>query len=860
MLRKRFCVLLLPASICLTFQLVVLYRLTVPLISDTEGLHFPVPSDSKHTLVHCVGENFLEASSWQFKSCHYRNLCYESGEWTIHPSWSQLQLEEDNVWSSTRLKQNISTIGLRPQWIRRKQHRWSPKIREQAFRNTNKKLFPDIVVLVISMPPFQSVLELFMHTLLPLYNLMEIFALPQGKSIFVHVLNSNEIDTKLLNLGLDWMGYSRFVPPSPNATTSLCVSHVASGIGMLTVTGLTRRGHVADDYEAVKLRNVGRGPLFERFRNYICQTLDIDKSPTTASSTMRLALPKSHFLFSSLMQELQNSIPPPWSVHEADLSNPASAMAIAASTNVWVALANNDTFTWPALFLPRDSHLILLYDPNVRVKNKNDKHDPRPARRDFGLWNQMSHIQVHWLSISHKPETLVNLLKRILADNDRNGIQIAEKWNVADASFNGLDVRMTEYKPQSSTSHCVGENWMRHAEVYRSCHMQRICFDLNQRKFVLDMPSPSENELLPSDVVSTWADNHTTKVMMGQSIWYPRDDVWFPTLRTERQQSDDYFYALDSNVVWLPYYPMQPNVNNPGHLLWDYWLPLYNLLDMFQLRDKSLLLTNLDPWCVAHSADLTCYNLTTKFLPLLGVDPVTFASTFNSQLVLRNRTAAPSSSLVCAQHGLAGIGMLTDHGINKHGQLLSDYKQVHNVGRGPMFWDFRNFMLGKMGIANRTRPFKITFSIFSSRNPSRRRSFEKQIQLAKQLYQPKSKEGVVVQSVIMWELSLQEQLAVVHDSAVFISVIGGSASTAMFLQKDTSLILYYNDIDDLVKGAEDEQMANRMDWDFWNNASYLRVHWLSILSMDEERDLKAFSRLLQSEMESVILLHSTKTK
>jgi hypothetical protein len=177
-----------------------------------------------------------------------------------------------------------------------------------------------------------------------------------------------------------------------------------------------------------------------------------------------------------------------------------------------------------------------------------------------------------------------------------------------------------------------------------------------------------------------------------------------------------------------------------------------------------------------------------------------------------------------------------------------------------MFWDFRNFMLGKMGIANRTRPFKITFSIFSSRNPSRRRSFEKQIQLAKQLYQPKSKEGVVVQSVIMWELSLQEQLAVVHDSAVFISVIGGSASTAMFLQKDTSLILYYNDIDDLVKGAEDEQMANRMDWDFWNNASYLRVHWLSILSMDEERDLKAFSRLLQSEMESVILLHSTKTK
>jgi hypothetical protein len=359
--------------------------------------------------------------------------------------------------------------------------------------------------------------------------------------------------------------------------------------------------------------------------------------------------------------------------------------------------------------------------------------------------------------------------------------------------------------------------------------------------------------------------------MMGQSVRLGTGTPWFPNRTTTTSSSNvDKYYSLESNVIWLPYYAEQPNANNPGHLLWDYWLPLYNLLDMFgyqqqqqqqQQQEKySLLLTNLDPWCVSY-APYPCYNITTKFLSLLGVDPSTFFNSYNPRLRIHGG-GKPESNLVCAPRGLAGIGMLTDHGFKKHGQLIDDYRNVRNVGRGVTFWGFRNYMLRNMGMVGQpssslssssklltSPPYKVTFSINSSNNPSRSRDFQNQINLVERSF---PSDLVVVQTVVLGELSLEEQISIVRESAIFVSVIGGSASTAMFMERNTCLILYYNDIDDFVKGAPNgKNMPNMMDWDFWNNASYLRVHWLPIQSMDSDRDLGVFEKLLENEIDSL---------
>eukprot|EP00980_Cylindrotheca_fusiformis_P026498 scaffold16300_cov150-Cylindrotheca_fusiformis.AAC.9 len=877
-MKRGLWIFLLTSLIFLAVQLVSLYLLTTPL-KGNEELQSPEANGQKYTTIHCVGENFLNSSSWQYKSCHYRNLCYNDEKWTIHPSPTQQKLNEYNLWSSTRLSnQYISTIGLHPRWIRNKAYQWSPTIfNTTEGKNPSIKRLWNRAVILISAPPFESELKLLMDTLLPIYNLIEIFGLTDRDDISVHVLNSDQVDTTRLDQGLTRMGYSRFVPPNGSA----CVAHVAAGIGMLTASGLARRGQVADDYDPLKLRNVARGPLFERFRNHIVrQTLRNAVTSTTTTTTkattntLQLALPPSHALSASLLHELQVSVPSIWSVQpvEFDLSHPTDTMyadilSTAASTDIWVADANDDIYTWPAFFLPRsnNSHLVLLYDPNLRVQNKvNPEGEQRPVRLDFVLWNQMTHIRVHWLSKSHSTKTLAHIIRDLAMDGthpenpEGQKHQEDDAGREVDATFNGMDVRLKKFDQtfRKSRTQCLGENWMRYADVYRSCHMEQICFDMNQSRFFLEMP-PLNNDLLPQDVVTTWPNNRTAELLMGQTLGFPRKDVWFPRiLRGDeaegQRQREAHYYALDSNVVWLPYYPMQPNVNNPGHLLWDYWLPLYTLLEMFHLEDKALLLTTVEKKCIATERDLKCYKMTTKFLPLLGVDPSTFASTANSRLVPKdNPEARPSSSLICAKQAVAGIGMLTDHGINKHGQNLRDYERPHNNGRGPMFWNFRNFMLGKMGVAKTRRPFQITFSTFSSLNPSRRRGFERQIEIANTLYPPNNKEGIIVRSIAMAELTLEEQLSTAQDSAVFISVMGGSTSTAMFLQEGTSLVLYYNDIDDFAKGA-DEPMANRMDWDFWNNASYLRMHWMSIRSMDEERELEAFTLLLQSEIETAL--------
>ena len=337
----------------------------------------------------------------------------------------------------------------------------------------------------------------------------------------------------------------------------------------------------------------------------------------------------------------------------------------------------------------------------------------------------------------------------------------------------------------------------------------------------------------------------------GQSIRFGTGDAWYPDSHSTEEY--EYYYALDPNVVWLPFFAEQPNINNPGHLLWDYWLPLFTLLDTFHVQPTSdLLLTTLDPWCVPNNPARSCYDLTTKFLPLLGANPNSFSSIHDFRLIESSSTKPKGIDLVCAEHGLAGIGMLTDHGIKKHGQLREDYKKVHNVGRGGQIWDFRNFMLSNLGITNSQvlpKPLKVTFSLNSSNNPSRRRDFQKQVQTTKQLFEAYRGE-IEVKSVIMGELSLMEQISIVRESAVFISVMGGSACTAMFLERDTSLILYYNDIDDFAQGASKDggKIPNRMDWDFWNNASFLRVYWLPISTMDEEKDLNTLTRLVKNEI------------
>ena len=208
------------------------------------------------------------------------------------------------------------------------------------------------------------------------------------------------------------------------------------------------------------------------------------------------------------------------------------------------------------------------------------------------------------------------------------------------------------------------------------------------------------------------------------------------------------------------------------------------------------------------------------------------------------------STLVCAKHGLAGIGALTDHGTSKlHGWENEDYRITQNHGRGGMLYEFRNFMLKNMQIPtdfNHKPPFRIVFS----ENSSHHRNFD--FAEHKELLEKNFVSSFVsVESYVFSKMSLADQLEVASRASIFITVCGGGSVTAMFMPKGSSVIFFYQEDGGIVNNKPTGKPA-RLDWDLFNNMAYLKVHWLPSGTARAKADMKAFLLLIQYELDSLM--------
>jgi hypothetical protein len=104
-----------------------------------------------------------------------------------------------------------------------------------------------------------------------------------------------------------------------------------------------------------------------------------------------------------------------------------------------------------------------------------------------------------------------------------------------------------------------------------------------------------------------------------------------------------------------------------------------------------------------------------------------------------------------------------------------------------------------------------------------------------------------VEAYVFKDLSLQEQLQIVEDGSIFISLCGGGAVTAMLLPAGASVFLYYGE-DSGVKNNHMTYMPSLLDWDLFNAMSHLRVHWLPRNTMKTVLDQDALVALIQHEL------------
>jgi hypothetical protein len=445
----------------------------------------------------------------------------------------------------------------------------------------------------------------------------------------------------------------------------------------------------------------------------------------------------------------------------------------------------------------------------------------------------------------------------------------------ADGTFNGYPIHLRETTEPQTLPHCVGEDYQTgRSWKQKSCKFEFFCFDTSVKEFVVYQP-PSEdhiNQLLASkpfiDISQSYLQagpNRTNAMSLGgiNIKWGDKPNgiqrlEWFPEVRRLPAVGSLSYYELPSSVVMVPFHSM--NGANPGHLVWDDFLPVYTLLTMFQLeKDSELMMMRYvlkDGRGLWASCDWKndkhelCQKMYQKFLPLMmGTDPIhDLTTTENFDLAIKGEI---KSSLICARHGVAGFGSLTDHGGKLHGWEDGDYSTTQNHGRGGMLYDFRNFMMANIGVPQEythTPPFRIVFSEKSSDNLSRDFDFRRQKDILRQSF---NAEYISIESYVFKDIPIVEQVDLAGQTTIYISGVGGGAVTAMFLPRGASLVLYFMATAGTEGGRASGKPA-RLDWDLFNNLGYLKVHWLPTETMNNDADLRSLVLLVQHELDGLM--------
>jgi len=858
----------------------------------------PEAASTRSSVVHCVGDNFLPKTSAGYRSCQFRHLCWDLDgrdfvvvESPLHKRAAQLlnQMGSKYVKSSSDFNTSVATSATTEDRLRQGEDgKWFPRKIPMGDQQKGFYELPKDVVLVpveFPMDGEMAAKDILLDLFLPIYNLLAMFDMQDKRLLLVNLSPSCKTQDASNNC---YNEVRRFLPlmnrhfslkhsfmtlndnidlplggKSPNSNF-ICAKYGAAGLGALTDHGIHKKSHGERRKDYTFVQNNGRGPLLFAFRNYILDNLGINQElnhqPNNNQLSLRIAALISESKWSGpqdfrqQIEAIRGAFPTVrFSLETYNMSSISLEQQVEIATKCSIFITSMGNGALPALFLPRGAMLIIYFNDKMEFIVDNKLETNIPVKSDWDVWNNLGYIRVHWLPLGIKDEARGLHILRELIQYEIQEIKMTsdiknaakQGQQSADGTFNGMKVHFVNNSDSFSRSHCIGDNFQEEAHVFRSCVLQHMCIDLSKQNRSYSLVASSDNAhhaTMAAKFSSSLSTNMNLAVALGQNIRFHDGKGWFPEVSTTPH---DGYYELMNDVVLVPFHAEQPNIHNPGHLLWDYFLPIYNLLAIFNLTENQILVSNVDDACT-QDEDSPCWKIATKFLPLLGVNPDTFRNTRTSELIV---VGAQRSNVVCAKSSVAGIGFLTDHGWNRHGQRIEDYRDVHNVGRGPTFFAFRNHVIRRIGIVeghNPQRQHTIVFSRLSSKNPARCRAFEKQIASTRSAF---SVDGVIVEGHVLSELSMEEQVKLATETTVFVSVVGGSACVGTFLPRGSTIILFFNDADgDFVDHAKSKDFPAMIDWDFWNNASYLRVHWLPMSTMEDEMSLEALTELIRSDL------------
>jgi hypothetical protein len=286
-------------------------------------------------------------------------------------------------------------------------------------------------------------------------------------------------------------------------------------------------------------------------------------------------------------------------------------------------------------------------------------------------------------------------------------------------------------------------------------------------------------------------------------------------------------------------------------LIWDDFLSLYTLLDVFDRTEDRVMLSQMmrpvtDDF--EEQSPPEAEDLIAKFLGVFGGEHANYDLRTMEEFALNLkqkkkslRTAKQKEGnpiVVCAAHAVTGSGTMSDHGESHwHGQIKSDFDLPLNMGRGGVFRRYRHFMMNNMGVDSRApiqkKPhYNIVVAAGSSNKKDRADvDFTNQIHALNQAF--KNRAQIVVHDLA--SMSVKQQMELASTTAVYVTVVGGGSVTGYFLPKGASVFLYYG--------------SKKLDWDFWNNFPDVNVHWMPLKDRDAKHDLISLVELVGRELD-----------
>jgi hypothetical protein len=461
------------------------------------------------------------------------------------------------------------------------------------------------------------------------------------------------------------------------------------------------------------------------------------------------------------------------------------------------------------------------------------------SQRDGGIEGQAA------VGLSRTPESSASTVEHFQPDGSFNGHSIYYRENAAS---------------MRSTVHCVGENFGADSWLYRSCQFRNLCFDVGTRNFVL-YPSIFEQRLTEQirkrrDRLVTLSTLSESSVALGavNPKWKGNKYLleWFPEKRSRPPGSG--YYELPADIVWVPFHLF--SAMNAGHLVLNDFLPIFTLLSMFgqHQEERKLLLTRIVIGSLPETCDhdevtrSSCERLFRKFLPAMGISPIQFSTQNDFRLNLKTQGTS-KSNIVCAKHGVAGIGMLSKQGTQMHTWSREALNHTHQIGHGVVLQQFRKYMMDNLAIAYdskslSTNRFVITFSLPRTIGDGISYDFSEQIEKVRNAF---AVDTVLVNSFNFEDVEVNQQARIASESSVFITLSRDEDVTAIFVASGSSLIFFYDDTGSMGVDIHSIEPA-RQEWDLFGNAGYLRTHWLPIQTMYTSKDLEVLISVLRDEL------------